>query len=180
MNFDVDYTAAQQQAMITRFNNLLAAPAGASYTTAELNNLRDVLKDVWQILLNDVTLTANDRLYSRGLNTDGQPNAPEYRHEFYMVNDERYRAAWSYDHSDTYAEWASRSENILALIDAGRIAHTYRESDPEIVDRSLLRHALRELEPGEMYPTSPLGVLAPKTFVSLPSLYMGTTVGGLQ
>jgi hypothetical protein len=84
--------------------------------------------------------------------------------------DSDYFAAWAWDHSEEYQADALAEPRQLLMVERGRIKYTYRENDPEIVDRSLLRHGLRELREGETLPPEIIGEHAPAFQVVLPSI----------
>lgn len=167
--YDVDFDAARRQAMRTARAALVAGTA----TQAQKDQL---LRDITELLIDDAQFTAEDREYSRSLNADGYPNAPEYRHEFLMNNDGDYRAAWAYDHWEPYQIEADAEPNKMDEVVRGRSLYPYRESDPEIVDRSLLRNGYRPLREGETMPGNVIGRYAPKLTAILPSIPRTETV----
>jgi hypothetical protein len=84
--------------------------------------------------------------------------------------DEEYRHAWLYDHSEEYRATADAEPHNMKRVLAGRVEHPYRENDPGIVDRSLVRHFMRPLEEGETYPPAVIGKYAPQELVIVPSI----------
>lgn len=161
--YDVDFDYNRRLAMRTARAALLAG-------TATQTQKDQLLKDCVELLIDDPQFPAGDREYSRALNTDGYPNAPEYRHEFYVANDAGYRSAWAYDHSEDFRVEAAAEPNLMELVLQGRAEHTYREADPEIVDRSLLRNGFRDKREGETDPPRVMGAQAPQSTTILSSI----------
>lgn len=88
------------------------------------------------------------------------PAAPEWRHEFLMLADTDYNEAWAHDHASELRDRAAEPD-VMRIVERGRRLHHYRETDLGIVDRSLLRHCLREKREGETYPPDVVGKDAP-------------------
>ncbi len=116
------------------------------------------------LILCSSTRDGFSQIYS--MNADGTPVAPEYRHEYMMAQDKDYFNAWAYEFSSIYRPIVNASPNLLASVHRGRMKFTYRESDPNIVDRSLYRHALRTARPEDKELPEIVGANIPKIFVN--------------
>lgn len=163
----MDYDATRRSSVISRRSAALAKTDNTAYANTDLDTLRKLVLDLAEVLIDDVQFDADDKEFSRAFDSNGVPNAAEWRHEFLMANDDEYRATWSWDHSDFYKDLIQDDHSSLQLVDYGRVKHTYFENDPDIVDRSLLRHALRDRLPGEQDPPPVLGAYAPDQTVNL-------------
>ncbi len=162
-DYNADFTKAERDALLearAAFN--ASAPGTAAFNTA----LKDVVAALLSMAIDEPQLTATDREYSRSLNSEGFPVYPEYRHEFLMGIDGDYYAAWAYEHSASFAESADMEPNLWERVARGRVNFPYREENPEIVDRSLLRRGLREQRAGETFPTPVIAKYAPATRLS--------------
>lgn len=169
-------TEAQRQALLDARARLKTKTLGVTWTTAQLDDLLRVDLDLLTLTIDQPGLTAEDNHFSLGFNADGYPNAPEYRHEVLWELDSDYREAWNYDHAPGYAAEAEADPQTMAAVNAGRIRHPYREADPGIVDRSLLRHDFRQQREGESFPVDVLAKHAPKVYAALPSLVSESVV----
>ena len=176
-NFDIHYTESQRQALLNRWD--------AINTTATTEQLRVLMHDVLDLMLNDTQYTADDRQFSRAIDTTtGKPREPEYAHEFLMQNDTDYFSAWAYQFSPDFRVYAETNSITMDAVNRGLTKYTYFESDADIVHRSLLRNGLREREEGEEWPTPVLGSAAPAAVISVPQIVVTTTadstVGGFR
>jgi hypothetical protein len=160
--FDVDFDDAERAALLARRASLLAKVDDTAYSNVQLDDLRKMVLDLVTLILDTSQMTAEDRTYSLGLNAEGLPNVPEYRHEVIMSQDSSYRAAWRYDYDPNYPAIVEADPQLMRLVELGRTRHPYREGDPDIVDRSLLRNFWRPLEPGESMPPGVTGRTAPQ------------------
>lgn len=168
-SFAWDFTKAERDAFHTRIATLRARTAGTTFTAAQADAVTALLLDMKELLTDTPQFTSEDVEFSRGLNAEGIPNVPEFRHEFYMVND-YYRCAWLYDHAPEFRAEADADPRMMVVVNKGKTEHPYREEDPYIVHRSLYRHGWRKLEPGEVAPSSPMGRMAPKLTSIIPSV----------
>lgn len=174
MNFDVDKTELQRQGIIDRRAVQRSRGDGTSYTTAHLDNLRKAYLDLAELVLDDMQYNADTRQTQRAL----VGGAPEYRHEFLMINDPDYYNAWAYTFSDYFREGVEGDTTTMTSVNRGLSVHTYLESDESIVDRSLLRNGLRTRLEGESFPYSVVGQYAPRTS-TLSRITRITTIGGI-
>lgn len=173
-NFDVDFSKAQRDSYHADIAVLIARTPGAAITAAQFDALLRVVLGHKRVAVDDAQLTSEDREYSRALNVDGYPNAPEYRHEFLMDRDSTYEHAWAYDHTEgqnvDFKAQADAEPNLKAIVDLGHANHTYLENDEGIVDRSLLRNKYRLPREGETEPPPVTGRYAPRYTVVMPSI----------
>jgi hypothetical protein len=168
VNFDIDLTAIQRQAILTR----RTAIAGSATT----EQLRVLMLDTLNLLLDDPQYTANDRQFSREIDpTTGKPREPEYAHEFMMQNDYDYFSTWAYDNSENFRTQVADDNLVMDSVARGREKHAYFETDPDIVDRSLLRNGLRERLEGEEWPAPVIGSNAPDAIISMPKIVVVNT-----
>lgn len=156
--FNVDYTKAQRDAVLALRGSLKNRNDGVAYTTTHLDNMRKMVLDLAQQLLDNYGLAADARETEIGLNvTTGLPNNPEYRHEHLVETSLSYFAAWAYDHSAEYAAAVDVNPEMMETVQRGRGLFPYREADVGIVSRSLLRHFLREKLETELWPYPVVG-----------------------
>lgn len=169
VSFDADFTSSERSTLLSRRLTLKNRVDGTAWTAADIDILKKVILDLLELGLDYPELTAEDREYSRGLNADGIPNVPEYRHELLMDLDTDYRAAWRYEFDPRFADQLALDPFLMTAVEQGYARYSYIERDPDIVDRSLLRQGMRERREGELDPPPVLGRHAPKyTIVGMP------------
>ena len=178
-SYDIDLTDTQRTTLRTLRAAMLLRTPGAAPTATDIDRLYSTVLDLLTLSMDDPELTAADKHFSLGFDTDGTPNAPEYRHEFYVSMDTDYTAAWRYDHDPTYPAIVEENPQLMRAVTAGQTRYTYREADPDIVWRSLLRNGWRDPEEGEGEPPEVLGRRAPKVIAILPSISRTETVPAL-
>lgn len=169
-DFDSDFTKTERDAFHSNIATLKARTPGSTVTAAQFDALLNTALDFKRVGVDDPQFTSEEREARRSLDANGVPPYPEYRHEFLMGSDTTYQAAWLYDNSELYRLEADAEPRAMNIVLLGRTNHAYRERDPEIVDRSLLRHGYRTLRDGESFPLPVVGRYAPKTSVSPPPL----------
>jgi hypothetical protein len=133
------------------------------------------MKDLLTLTMDDPNLVDVDKEYSRGL-VGGFPNVPEYRHELMVAIDTDYVAAWRFDYDPEYPAIVEANPQLMVDVLAGQTRHPYREGDPDIVRRSLLRNGWRFPEGGEGTPPDVLGRQAPKVIVTITSIAATTQI----
>lgn len=168
--YDIDFSNSQRDALMTIRTAMQGRVSGASPTATDIDRLYSAVLDLLVLQLDDPELNATDKEYSRSFNASGIPNAPEYRHEFLIAGDTDYVAAWRWDHDPAYPAIVEANPQLQRAVTAGQTKYSYRESDPDIVWRSLLRNSWRDPEEGEGQPPEVLGRRAPRLTAVLPSI----------
>lgn len=175
-NWDIEQTDTERANTISRRNTMKNHTS--TYATADLDVLRKLVLDLAEVIIDDKGITADTKETNRAF-TGEIPNKPEWRHEFLMKEDDTYFQAWAYTHAPNYAASVGDDSSEKFLADKGFINHPYLESDPNIVDRSLLRHGLRPPLEGEAMPPPVLGPYAPTVTIILEPIARTTSVGSL-
>jgi len=172
VNYDLHFDGTRRAALLSSRAALKTThtTSGVAWSTADLDKLWHLVEDLLALAIDDPQFTADEIEVRRSLDSNGLPLYPEYRHEFLCRTDADYFAAWAWDHSEEYQADALAEPRQMLMVERGRIKYTYRENDPDIVDRSLLRNGLRELREGETLPPQVIGEYAPAFQAVLPSI----------